>query len=389
MENKKIKICFIGADPHFDGGIALYQKNIIKYLKEKQNNVDVTWVYSGKESKKYGDKGIKYVELKNTFPYPLNQIVDNFKILNYINKNRFDIINSHAVWGRWMKKYKKKDSQKIVHTYHGVTYNFFKTHILRFSFLKKILISPMLLFSYLIEKPPIKKADKIICVAEKVKEELEELYNADRKMNVLRTGVDLRDFHLRDKKEIRRKLNLEQGKIYGLYIGQGGYWRKGLDRAVKLSEEIYKINKNYHLLVIGADYNKVKHIIKGKEFLTYFKSKVPRENIPLYYNASEIFFCFSRYEGGGPIMTSSEAMASGCFLVCSKDSKQEIIKNNKNGIIIENFDKENANKIIRILNDKTKKENIIKESMDTISELSLEKWGKKYLEILLNKNESN
>jgi glycosyltransferase involved in cell wall biosynthesis len=383
MKMKKTKICFVGTDPDFDGGISLYKKNVIKYLKRKDKNTDITWVYTGKDSKNYTKEDVKYVEIKNIFPYPLNQIVDNHKILEYLRKNNFDIINSHAVWGEWMRKYKRKGEEKLIHTYHGVTYNFFKVHMKRFSFIKKILVSPMLLFSYLIEKPPINNADKIICVAEKVKRELEELYKTNRKMEVLRTGVDLKDFNIKNKDNVRKILNLEQDKTYGLYIGRGGYWRKGLDRAVKISEEIYRKNPYYRLIVIGADYKKVKKIIENKEFLIYFE-KVPREKIQLYYPASEIFFCFSRYEGGAPIMTTSEAMASGCLLVCSKDSEQEIIEDNKNGLIIQNFDEVDAKKVMNILNDKKKKEKIINDSIKTVKDLSLEKWGKKYSDRLLN-----
>jgi len=384
MPDKKIKICFISAEPNFDGGVSLYTKNIIKCIKKNKKDTEITWIYVGKKAQIYTNNGVRYIEIKSNLPYPLDQISGNFKIYKFLKKNDFDIINSHAVWGRWMGRYKKNINQTLIHTYHGVTYNFFRVHMLRFSFIMKVLISPMLLFSYLIEKPPIKKADKIICVSEKVKRELEELYNTNRNMDVLRTGVDLKDFNAKNKKEIRKKINLEQDKIYGLYIGQGGYWRKGLDRAVKISEEIYRKNKNYHLLVIGADYKKVRKTIDGKEFLTYFQKKVPRENIPLYYNAADVFFCFSRYEGGAPIMTTSEAMASGCLLFCSKDSEQEIIEDNKNGIIIEKFDENDANKVIKILNNKKIKNKIIENSIKTINELSLEKWGKKYLKILFN-----
>jgi glycosyltransferase involved in cell wall biosynthesis len=70
------------------------------------------------------------------------------------------------------------------------------------------------------------------------------------------------------------------------------------------------------------------------------------------------------------------------LIVFSKDSEQEIIEDEKNGIIIENFDERNAEKIMRILIDKKKKKDIIKNSIKTIKELSLEKWGERYLNIL-------
>lgn len=380
MPDKKIKICFIGANPYFNGGIGLYQKNLIKYIKENKN-AEIDVIYFGKKAEVIEDKGVKYIQIKNNFPYPLDQIIDNIKIINYLKNNNYDIINSHALWGFWMNFYKKRKYQKLVHTYHGVTYNYFKVHIKRFSILKKILFSPMILFGYILEKPPIKKADEIISVSQKVKNQLNEAYNCKRKINVIRTGVDLKEFKPRDKEKIRKKLNLENDKLYGLYIGKGGYWIKGLDRAIKISEEIYKKDRNYRMIIVGADYKKIKDFIK-KDFIIYLE-KVDREEIKYYYNVSDFLFYLSRYDGGAPTLVVSEAMASGCPIIFSKDSQQEIIKDKENGIIIDKFNIESSEIIMGILKDRKLKEKIIKNEIRTIKELSLEKWGEEYLKILI------
>jgi glycosyltransferase involved in cell wall biosynthesis len=233
----------------------------------------------------------------------------------------------------------------------------------------------------MIEKPPIEKADKIICVSEKVKRQIEEVYGKRKEMYVIRTGVDLGDFKPRNRSLSKKEINLEENKTYGLYVGKGGYWIKGLDRTVKLSEEIYKKNKDYRLIVIGSDYKKVRGIIDNKKSLIFIEN-VPREKMPLYYSASDIFFCLSRYDGGAPTLVTSEAMASGCLLVCSKDSEQEIIEDNKNGLVIEYFNERDAERIISVLKDKKNKDKIIKNSIRTIKEFSLEKWGERYLDIL-------
>ena len=81
-------------------------------------------------------------------------------------------------------------------------------------------------------------------------------------------------------------------------MAKGGYWIKRLDRAVKLSEEIYREDKNYRLIVIGPDYEKNKRFL-NKEFIISLE-KVQRDKISLYYSASDVFFCLSRYEGGLP-----------------------------------------------------------------------------------------
>lgn len=379
---KKLKICFlIGVNPFFDGGMGLYQKNLLKYVKSKNPNYEITVLYFGGENKEFLKEGVKYIELKSSFPYPINQIIDNFKILSFLKKNNFNIINSHALWGYWMRFYKKKKNQKIIHTYHGVTYNFFKNHLKKFNLFKKILFSPILIFSYFIEKPPMKKADKIICVSEKVKKQIQTLYEERKNIEVVRTGVDLKNFKQRNKMSTRKKLNLDKNKIHGLYVGKGGYWTKGLDKTIKISKELYKLDYNYRLIVIGSDLHKVKHLIN--EPFIIFLQKIERKKIPLYYNASDVFFCMSRYEGGAPTLVVSEAMASGCLLVCSESSKQEIIEDGKQGLIIKENYMDNAKKIIKILNNQKKFKKIIKNSGNKMKELSLEKWGKKYLKVLI------
>ncbi len=374
------KICFISDNPSFLGGISLYTKNIIKYLKTKNPSIELTWVFKGGENKKFYEKGINYVEFKIPKTFLLEEIIFNEKVKKFLKTNNFEIISSHALWGYWMKSYRKKRYQKLVHTYHGVTYNFYKNHLKRFNLLKKAFASFLLLYGFIIEKPPIKKADKIICVSGHVKKELERLYGLRDKMFVIRTGVDLNQFKKRSKKELYSKLGLDKDKFYGLYVGRGGFWTKGLDRAVNLSKEIHTREKNFRLLVIGPDYQKVKNLV-DKEFIIFPKD-VPREKMPLYYSASEMFFCMSRYEGGAPTLVVSEAMASKCLLICSKDSQQEIINDGVNGVIISSFKEDSAKKILSILKNKSKLNKIKKEGLKTINKISLENWGKEIVKKL-------
>jgi glycosyltransferase involved in cell wall biosynthesis len=380
MENKRTKICFVnGTGPNFLGGISLYQKNLIKYIKSRDKNVEITLLYKSDKYEKYEKEGINYLGIKTKKILFIDDILFNKKCKKYLEENYFNIINSHAIYGYWMKNYKRGGNQKIIHTYHGAGYSYYKVHLRRFGLIKKIFLSPLLLYSYLIEKPPIKKADKIICVSEKVKRQIENTYSKRKNLFVIRTGVNLKEFKLKNKSLSKKELNLEKDKVYGLYVARGGYWIKGLDRAVNISEEIYKINNNYRLIVIGAEYKKVKNIIKNKRFLIFLKD-IPREKMNHYYSASDLFFCLSRYEGGAPTLVTSEAMASGCPVICSKDSEQEIIKNGQNGLIIEKFDRKDAEIVINLLNDKRRE--IIKNAIETIKKLSLEKWGEKYMDIL-------
>lgn len=381
MSKNQKRLCFVnGTNPKFLGGISLYQKNLINAL-EKNNEIHSTWVYQSYKQERYSKGNVEYIGLKcGKIPF-INDVIFNIRVKRYLDNNYFDLINSHAIWGIWMAGYKKRKNQKIIHTYHGATYPYYKIHLKRFNIIKRILLSPLLLYGFLIEKPPIKKADKIICVSEKVKEQIEKTYPRKKDINVIRTGVDLNEFKPRKKGEIRKKLNLDPDKIYGLYVGKGGYWIKGLDRAVNLSEEIYKEDKNYRMIVIGADKNKVGSLI-DKKFVTYL-NKVPREDMSYYYNASDFIFCLSRYEGGAPTLVVSEGMASGCPIICSKDSEQEILNDGENSIIVSSFNNKEAKRILNTINNVKKIKKMVNNSLKTIKELSLDKWGKRYISVLI------
>ena len=75
-------------------------------------------------------------------------------------------------------------------------------------------------------------------------------------------------------------------------------------------------------------------------------------------------------------------MTSGCPIIFSKDSQQEIIKDKENGIIIDKFNIESSEIIMEILKDRKLKEKIIKNEIRTIKELSLDNWGEEYIKIL-------
>lgn len=380
--NKKIKkICFVSISfsPELLGGTNLVNKNLINYIHSRKKDIEIYWVYFGKENKKYSKENVNYIELKSPiFSSPLS-IRKSIKLAKFFRKNFFDVISART--GIWVNIYKKRDKQDIIQTYHGTRYYFNKNHFRRLNFIQKGLLFILLGTNWIVDKPS-KEAKRLICVSEKVKRQVQKLYGNKNELVVIRTGVNLDNFKPRNIDNAKKILGLNEKYTYGLYVGKGGYWTKGLDRAINLSEKIYKKNNKYRLIVIGPDLKKIKKLLPRK-FIMYIK-EVKRDEMPFYYNISEIFFCMSRYEGGAPTLVVSEAMASGCFLVCSKDSQQEIIENEKNGLIINKFGEEDAERIIRILKDKKKKQKIIENSIKTIKNLSLEKWGEKYLNALMN-----
>ena len=375
------KICFVsGSSPTFLGGISIYQKNLIGYARKNELKFDFTWIYPGIKDRKYSLKGIKYIEVKS-FKYPIfKEFNFSKKVKKILTEGEFDIINTHANWGHCLKKYSKKNKQRITHTYHGVTFPYMKIQFEKFGFLRYLFYFTLPFF-YFIEKPPIQKADKIICVSEKVKEQIELLYGKRKNIFVIRSGVDLPMFGKISQQKSKKDLKLDQKKIYGLYSGRGGYWNKGLDRAVSLSKAIYEINKNFRLIVTGANKEKCKKYL-NLPFIDH-RGLIKRSEISKYYSSCDFFFFLSRYEGGAPALAAGEAMASKCFIIFSKDSNQEIIQNKKEGLIIDSFDNKNAGKILKIINNQKILKSIKKNAGKKINKFDLNSWGQKYLEVLL------
>jgi glycosyltransferase involved in cell wall biosynthesis len=362
--------------------VTIYLRNFLDYIKRIRFKANLTWIYPGKINRAYNKNGIRYIEIKKNLGYPLEDLGFNLKVLSIIKKEHFDIINSHAIWGYWMAFYKKNQDQKIINTYHGTSYYYIKNHMKRFNLLKRIVLLPLKWFYYIIELPPMKKADKIICVSNKVRDELTRLYKIKRDMEIVRAGVDNNIFKPRDRTKIRKKLKLKESFVYGLYVGRGGYFTKGLDRVIRLSEKIYSIDRDYRLIIIGADRKKVQHLIK-KEFIIFIPD-MARENLKDYYNASDVFFCMSRYEGGAPTLVTSEAMASGCLIACSKDSRPEVIEDEKNGLLLsEDYERE-ARRTLEVLENKKMLKNLLSKAQATAKILSIDNFGKKYLNALIN-----
>jgi hypothetical protein len=81
MENKKISICFIGANPKIDGGITNYQRNLIKYIKSKERAINITWVYKSQYTEKYSKDNINYVGLKVRNILFIDDFIFNKKII--------------------------------------------------------------------------------------------------------------------------------------------------------------------------------------------------------------------------------------------------------------------------------------------------------------------
>jgi len=149
--------------------------------------------------------------------------------------------------------------------------------------------------------------------------------------------LDTEAFLPMDKLEARRILNLPDDHFILLFVG-------GLDplKAPHILIQAFKIfkkqNPNSLLLLIGKGTleKKLRALVEGLnlEKDVMFLGKIPHSNLPIYYNASDVFVLPSFYEGIS--LVSLEALSCGIpIVVSSAIGASEFIQPGVQGFIVE------------------------------------------------------
>jgi len=190
------------------------------------------------------------------------------------------------------------------------------------------------------EKSLVSQADKIIAFTQKEKRTLSRFYQAPlRKVSVIPGGVNLELFHPLNRKTARQQIGLTNEKCV-LYVG-GIEPVKGLDNLIKAVARVALDIPRVKLIICCGD-NPAE--IAKLQSLTVrlnvadkvvFTPEVPREQLPVYYSAADIFALPSYYESFG--VTALEALACGTPVVASDvGNLVDIIEPAVNGYITPN-----------------------------------------------------
>lgn len=157
----------------------------------------------------------------------------------------------------------------------------------------------------------VKRADQIICISHKTKEDLVYYYNVDEsKISVVYHGVEpLSDCHI---------IPAARSKPYVLYVGNRGY-HKNFRVLAKAYASNNEINKNYDLVCFGGGVFSTdeRKLFENLRIKVDHLSGVDEVLAGLYKGAS-LFVYPSLYEGFG--LPPLEAMSYGCPVLCSASS---------------------------------------------------------------------
>ncbi|MCX6764907.1 MAG: glycosyltransferase [Candidatus Nealsonbacteria bacterium] len=228
-------------------------------------------------------------------------------------------------------------------------------------------------------------SSSIITPSEKIKKVLKN-YGVKKEISVLPTGVDLNVFKksLKQRAILRKKLNIDEKSRVLMFVGRMEAEKNPLF-LVEALKEVLKKKNNVFLIMIGTGpyEKKAKELAEklGIEKFVKCTGRIPYEEIPSFYQGSDIFSFASLTETQGIVVLEAEA-AGLPVVVLEDDVFAGIIKDGKNGFIIQKQKPEVfADSILKILEDKKLYNKFSEVSQKIAKSFSKEKQAKKLLDI--------
>ena len=265
-----------------------------------------------------------------------------------------DVIHSQTEFGigTFARIIAKQFNIPIVHTYHTM-YEDYVHYITKGHFMgpSKKLVQHLTKFYC------DKTITELIVPTKKAYDLFKDKYKVDRNVHIIPTGIEVERFYKEkfNKSKIL-KLKKDLGISYHdkvlLFVGRLGK-EKSVDLLIDCHEKIIKNHKNVKLLIVGDGPEMDDFIHQVKELNieknVIFAGKVAWEDVPLYYQLSDIFVTASVTETQG--LTVIEAMAASMPVVCIDDDSFKIaVVDGLNGYFFK--DKKEYIKIIdRLLED--------------------------------------
>lgn len=204
----------------------------------------------------------------------------------------------------------------------------------------------------------------VICVSSKNKNEsINKHLTTEEKCVVIPNAVDAKKFHLLDKKECRKILNINPNDFVIAFVG-GFIERKGV---LRVSDALKKINDNgIKAIFIGGgpqcpDYSNI-----------IFKGELPHSDIVKYLNAADVFVLPTLAEGCCNAII--EAMACGLPIISSNLAFNKDICNENNSILVDpmNIDAIKA-AIVCLRDDSNLRASLSKGALNTSKDLTIDK----------------
>lgn len=162
---------------------------------------------------------------------------------------------------------------------------------------------------WLLTPSSLKKADNLIAISDFTKREIIRICDIrPDKIHVVHLGVDRSKYHPIDREDSKKSFNLDLKEKHILVVGSN-LEHKRMDLVKRIFDKIRTIRQNIKLLKVGYGQE-----LDGEGIINL--GWIPEEDMPILFNAADVYLHTSEYEGFGfPIL---EAMACGVPVVASR-----------------------------------------------------------------------
>jgi glycosyltransferase involved in cell wall biosynthesis len=358
MQDLKICLVSLTISPDSQDGSAKFIKGVYDYLKERGYNVKVL---TGKWNVALNDPDIMQYNLirKSYWWMPLFFI----KVFSYLRQNKFDIIHVNGPKGALPLLFlNKKPFIATIHDLGPLETTF----------------SIIPVEKYLIMRV-LKKATVLTTCSKFVKKEIVQFFPklSNKCIVNIYSAIDKKfKPELGKASQLKRKLGIE-GPIL-VYLGRIAQY-KDIENVIK-AYYLAKAEIGNLALVIGGkpDFTMQKMYEKWKKEYSdiHFIGFIPDEQVPTYYSLGDIFITYSfASEGFG--LTPVEAIACGTPVICSSLLVyKEVLEDN--AVFVEPKRPDLlAEQIVLLLNDRDRRESLIKKAQEYITKFNWKTVGKK------------
>lgn len=335
---------FTDTYPPYINGVSTSVYMLQKALEKKGHEVYIVTVNDKLTKYKVEDEN-KIVRIPGVptgiYDYRLTGIYP-LKAMNIVKKWKLDVIHSHTEFGvgTFARIIAKQLNIPLVHTYHTMYEDYI--HYITKGYFNR---SSKKIVEYLTLFYCDKTANELIVPTKKTYDLFKRKYKVEKNIYIIPTGIEIERFYkenISSKKitSLKKSLNISKDDFVITFVGRIAQ-EKNIDFLIDAHKDLVKNNNKLKLIIIGdgPELPTFKEKVKKLDLLNNitFTGKVPWEEVPNYYQLSNVFSTASTSETQG--LTVIEAMAGGVAPVCIDDeSFRNVIIDGLNGRIFKNID---------------------------------------------------
>lgn len=354
------------------GGGVRYVRNLLNGIKGSVNKI----LFLGIETNSIEDN-IESIAITKTMTGYLRFLAKLMTKLPTLDTSKYDLVHVHRLYFA-IPFILFKPKMKIVCSLHGRTFSVFESNN---GALKLKVVKPIFMF---IEKFCIRRIDYLVPVSQDVINSFESKYIGFSKrtnMSIVGSMLSLENFVIQDSNYLQEKFGNDNKYI--LFIGRLADV-KDINFLITLWSEKFQDLPKYKLIIAGAGENEIQYKNLSSKICNknhpIFLGEIKSNDIPKVISSSSMTILCSKHEASPTVV--KESLSSGIPMITNRiGDVEDFIIDSKNGFIVEKKSDLYYKKILKLIDLKLKKHEVLEQSESKLKKCSIEYISNEYLNI--------